>query len=160
VEHTLNVEQSQSHGKAVLILFLKNRGMKGHRAWCTTQKYYSFLKPFHLLWNKRFFWNLEVFVHFVSLSILFFELPLLAAHRTKLLSLLLIRNRDKVKFEKLFQKTNNVQLTNCETKCQYGLHEQSPLFFNFINITAYRLGQYKPSSPSTKELHVQTEQCL
>ena len=115
MEHTLNVEQSQSHGKAVLILFLKNRGMKGHKAWGTTQKYYFFLKHFHLLRNKWFFRNSEVFPHFVSLSILFFELPLLAAHRTKLLSLLLKRNRDKVKFAKLFLKTNNLQLTDCET---------------------------------------------
>ena len=37
------------------------------------------------------------------------------------------------------------------------LREQSVLFWRFINVTAYHLGRYEPSSPSTKEIHAKID---
>ena len=42
---------------------------------------------------------------------------------------------------------------NCQTNLVLVHHELSLLFCHFINTTAYHFGRYKPSSPSTKELH-------
>ena len=42
---------------------------------------------------------------------------------------------------------------NCQTNLDIVLHELSLLFWPFTNTTAYQLGSYKPSYPSTKELH-------
>ena len=41
----------------------------------------------------------------------------------------------------------------CQTNLVIALYTLSILFCKFINTTAYPLGRYKPSPPSTKELH-------
>ena len=43
--------------------------------------------------------------------------------------------------------------SNSQTNLVMALHSLSLLFFYYINTTAYHLGRYKPSFPSTKELH-------
>ena len=45
-------------------------------------------------------------------------------------------------------------LPNCETTLVIALDVLSLLFCIFVNTTSYHLGRYKPSPPSTKELHV------
>ena len=47
-------------------------------------------------------------------------------------------------------------LPKCQTNLVISLHALSILFCNFISTTAYHLGRYMPSSPSTKELHEQS----
>ena len=44
-------------------------------------------------------------------------------------------------------------LPNCQTTLDIALDALSLLFCIFINTTAYHLGRYEPSPPSTKELH-------
>ena len=44
-------------------------------------------------------------------------------------------------------------LPNCQTTLVIALDALSLLFCIFINTTAYHLGRYEPSPPSTKELH-------
>ena len=63
--------------------------------------------------------------------------------------------------ERVFGCSNRRQLTgdrglyllNCYTNLVIILRALSLLSCNFINTTAYHLGRYKPSYPSTKELH-------
>ena len=45
-------------------------------------------------------------------------------------------------------------LQNCQTTLVIALDTLSLLFCIFINTTAYHLGRYEPSPPSTEELHV------
>ena len=44
-------------------------------------------------------------------------------------------------------------LPNCQTNLVIAIYTLSQLFCKFINTTAYHLGRYEPSPPSTKELH-------
>ena len=44
-------------------------------------------------------------------------------------------------------------LPNCQINLFIAFHALSLLFCNYINATAYCLGRFEPSSPSTKELH-------
>ena len=44
-------------------------------------------------------------------------------------------------------------LPHCQTNLVIALHALSLLFCNFIITTAYHLGRYEPSFPSSKELH-------
>ena len=44
-------------------------------------------------------------------------------------------------------------LPNCQTTLVIALDALFLLFFIFINTTAYHLGRYEPSPPSTQELH-------
>ena len=44
-------------------------------------------------------------------------------------------------------------LPHCQTTLVIALDTLFLLFCIFINTTAYHLGRYKPSPPSTKELH-------
>ena len=44
-------------------------------------------------------------------------------------------------------------LPNCQTTLVIALDALSLLFCIFINTTSYHLGRYRPSPPSTKELH-------
>ena len=44
-------------------------------------------------------------------------------------------------------------LPNCQRNLVIALDTLSLLFCIFINTTAYQLGRYEPSPPSTKELH-------
>ena len=44
-------------------------------------------------------------------------------------------------------------LPNCQTNWVFVLHVLSLMLWHCINTTAYHLGRYKSSSPSTKDLH-------
>ena len=55
-------------------------------------------------------------------------------------------------YRTLVEGDEGVHLTNGQTKLVI-VDELSLLFWYFINITAYHLGRYKPSSPVTKLLH-------
>ena len=53
----------------------------------------------------------------------------------------------------LVEGGEGLYLLNCQTILVIALYALSLLFCIFINTTAYDLGRYKPSPPSTKQLH-------
>ena len=58
----------------------------------------------------------------------------------------------------LVEGGEGLYLHNCQTTLVIALDALFLLFSIFINTTAYHLDRYEPSPPSTKELHVLTEQ--
>ena len=56
----------------------------------------------------------------------------------------------------LVEGGEGLYLPNYQTYLVIALDALSLLFCIFINTTAYHLGRYEPSPPSTKELHGQT----
>ena len=53
----------------------------------------------------------------------------------------------------LVEGGEGLYLPNCQTTLVIALDALFLLFCIFINTTAYHLGRYEPSPPSTKELH-------
>ena len=100
--------------------------------------------------EQRQYVVVRVFAFFItSFSLLSLSHPHTHTH-TQFVSLI---NKNAVSWSSLIEGGEGSYLPNCQTTLVIALDALFLLFCIFINTTAYYLGRYKPSPPSTKELH-------